>query len=77
MITDKLKLKKLKLWQDKLKQLEDLLQETLQKRGEAAREGDLRENAAYALASEDADMYRVRIDQVKNIIKTLESGTKE
>lgn len=46
----------------------------LAKKGEAAQEGDLSENAAYTMAIEDADTTRVRIEEVKKIIRALEAG---
>lgn len=70
----KLRQEKLKMWKDQLKQLEDELQKILLHKGEAAQEGDLRENAAYQMAIEDADTWRVRIDEVKKIIADLEGG---
>lgn len=63
---------KLKMWKDNLKKLEEQLAATQQKKGAAAQEGDLSENAAYTMAIEDAVTYRVQIEQVKKIIKDLE-----
>ncbi|MBI3109713.1 hypothetical protein HYZ06_01595 [Candidatus Daviesbacteria bacterium] len=68
----KLRQEKLKMWKDNLAKLEADLQETMQKRGQAAEEGDLSENAAYTMATEDAETFRVQIDQVKKIIAELE-----
>lgn len=65
---------KLKMWRENLKKLEDALAATMVKKGEAAQQGDLSENAAYSMASEDADTYRVQIGQVKKIIQDLEGG---
>lgn len=70
----KLRLEKIKMWRDTLKQLEDHLANILAKKGEAAQEGDLSENAAYTLATEDAETTRVRIEEVKRIIEDLEGG---
>lgn len=69
---DKSKQEKLKMWKGKLSVLERELLEIKQRRGEAAREGDLRENAAYQLATEDAETWQVRIDDIKKIIANLE-----
>ena len=69
----KLQQEKLKMWQDKLTILEKELAEITQRRGEAAREGDLRENAAYQMATEDQETWRVRIDEVKRIIANIEA----
>ncbi len=63
---------KLKMWKQKLGELETALVDAMQRRGEAAREGDLRENAAYQMATEDAEAYRARIQDVKTILTQLE-----
>lgn len=62
------------MWKAKLEILERELGEITQRRGEAAREGDLRENAAYQMATEDQETWRVRIDEVKRIIANIEQG---
>lgn len=69
-----MKAEKLKMWQENLKKLEDQLVATQQKKGAAAQEGDLSENAAYTMAIEDAETFRVQIEQVKKIISELEGG---
>lgn len=71
-MSDDLKQEKLKMWNKKLTDLEKELEEILVRKGEAAREGDLRENAAYQMAAEDADTWRARIEDVKKIISDLE-----
>ncbi len=71
---DKLRQEKIKMWQEKLTILEKELEEIMVKKGEAAKEGDLRENAAYQMAAEDADTWRARIADVKKIISDLEEG---
>ncbi len=63
---------KLKMWRDNLKQLEEELKVISLKKGAAAQEGDLSENAAYTMAIEDAETTRVRIEEVKKIIRDLE-----
>lgn len=68
----KLRLEKIQMWRDTLKQLEAHLADILVKKGQAAQEGDLSENAAYTLATEDAETTRVRIEEVKKIIAELE-----
>ena len=70
----KLKQQKLNMWKDNLKQLEKQLAEIMLKKGQAAQEGDLSENAAYTMAIEDAVTTRVRIEEVKKIIRDLEVG---
>lgn len=73
-MADDIKKQKLNMWQKKLIELEKELEEILVRKGEAAREGDLRENAAYQMAAEDADTWRARIEDVKKIIADLEGG---
>lgn len=68
----KLRKGKLKMWGENLKKLEDQLVEVQHKKGVAAQEGDLSENAAYTMAIEDAETLRVQIEQVKKIISDLE-----
>ena len=70
----KLRLEKIKMWKDNLKELEEQLAVINQKKGAAAQEGDLSENAAYTMAIEDAETTRVRIEEVKKIIRDLEEG---
>lgn len=71
---NKLKQQKLKMWRGQLKNMEEDLQKILHRKGEAAQEGDLSENAAYTMAIEDADTCRVRMEEVKKIIKDLEKA---
>lgn len=73
---DKLKQEKLKMWQGKLKKLEDEYADIMVRRGEAMAMGDLRENAAFQMLDEDSSTWRVRIDEVKSIIKKIEEGDK-
>lgn len=70
----KLRKEKLKMWKDNLKQLESELGVILAKKGAAAQQGDLSENAAYSLAVEDEATWRVRIEEIKKIIADLEGG---
>lgn len=65
---------KIKLWKDNLAQLEEDLKVIAERKGAAAAEGDLSENAAYTLAIEDAETTRVRIEEVKKLIRDLEKG---
>lgn len=69
-----LKAEKLKMWRENLKKLEDELAAVMIKKGEAAQEGDLSENAAYTMATEDAETFRVQVEQVKKIIEDIEKG---
>lgn len=70
----KLRKEKLKMWKDNLKSLEEQLAAVNLKKGAAAQEGDLSENAAYTMAIEDGETYRAQIEQVKKIIADLEAG---
>lgn len=63
---------KLKMWKDNLVQLEEELKVIMAKKGAAALEGDLSENAAYTMATEDAETTRVRIEEIKKIIRDLD-----
>jgi len=71
---EKVTQEKLKMWQGKLKKLQDEYEDIMQRRGEAMAMGDLRENAAFQMLDEDASTWRVRIDEVKSIISKLEKG---
>ncbi len=71
---DKLRQEKLKMWKENLAQLEADLEKIMLKKGAAAQEGDLSENAAYTMAIEDAETARVRIEEIKKIIRDLEIG---
>lgn len=70
----KLRQQKIEIWEDNLKQLEEQLKVITEKKGAAAAEGDLSENAAYTIASEDAETARVRIVEIKNIIRELKAS---
>lgn len=72
----KLREEKLKMWKGKLIQLEEELKGIYDKKEEAAKEGDLRENAAYQMAVEDAETWQVRIMEIKKIIAELEKEDK-
>ncbi|MBU1000804.1 hypothetical protein KKE78_05445 [Patescibacteria group bacterium] len=67
----KLKKQKIIMWQENLAKLEEDLKAIMEKKGAAAQEGDLSENAAYSMAIEDAETARVRIQAIKEIIKDL------
>lgn len=69
----KMRQQKLKMWKENLKQLERELEVIMLKKGQAAQDGDLSENAAYTMATEDETTCRVRIEDVKKIIADLES----
>lgn len=67
-----IKQQKLDMWKKKLEALEKEFVVVLQKKGEAASMGDLRENAAFLTLEEDASTYQVRINDMKSIIAKLE-----
>lgn len=69
----KLRQQKIKMWQGTLKQLEEELKAITAKKSQVAQDGDLSENVAYKIATEDAETTRVRIEEVKKIIADLES----
>lgn len=71
-ITEKIKEKKKNYFKDKLRLLEEEKARVLLKRGEAAAEGDLRENAAYLAADEELKTVEARIKTLKNEIETYE-----
>lgn len=72
-MADNLIQQKIDMWKTKLVKLEKEYDEIMIRRGEAMKEGDLRENAAFQMADEDASTYNVRMDEVKKIIAKLES----
>lgn len=67
-----IKQQKLDMWKKKLEALEKEFVIVLQKKGEAAAMGDLRENVAFLTLEEDAATYQVRINDIKSIITKLE-----
>lgn len=67
-----LKKQKLEMWQKKLTGLEGEFKEIVKRKAEAAHDGDLSENAAYKQAVEEAEICRVRINEIKKIIANLE-----
>lgn len=73
---DNIQQEKLKMWQEKLQKLIKEYEVIMQKRGEAMQMGDLRENAAFQMLSEDADAWRIRISEVRKIIERIEKGEK-
>ena len=66
-----LKQQKIEMWSKKLLQLERELKEIMIRKGEALRDGDLSENAAYKMALEDAEAWQARIADVKKILTSL------
>lgn len=71
---DNINQQKSKIWQEKLRKMEEEYKEIMIKRGEAMAMGDLRENAAFQMLDEDASTWRVKIGEVKKILAALENG---
>lgn len=69
---DKLKKQKLQMWKKQAVELEKELELAMIKKGEAAQEGDLRENAKYQDAAEQIDVISVRLGSIQKMIKDLE-----
>ena len=59
------------VWREKLAKLEKEYESVMQQRGEAAAMGDLRENAAYQMLTEQGEVLSARIGETKKIIKDL------
>jgi len=72
MVDQKLKEEKLDMWKKKLEELEKDYETTMEQRGEAASMGDLRENAAYQMLTEQGEVLSVRIGETQKIIHDLE-----
>lgn len=68
---DKLKQEKLKMWKKQHEELEKSLAAAMIKKGVAAQEGDLSENAAFKDAVEESEMLSARLANVQKIIKEL------
>ena len=71
MTDDKLKQGKIQMWTEKLINLEKEYESVMEQRGEAAAMGDLRENAAYQMLTEQGEVLSARIGETKKIIKDL------
>ncbi len=67
-----LKKEKKKMWTENLEQLKKDYNETMVKRGLAAQEGDLKENAAYELLTEHAQVLSAQMNNVQKILADLE-----
>lgn len=70
-MTDKLKQDKIAMWSEKLVNLEKEYQIIMEQRGEAADMGDLSENSAYQMLTEQGEVLSARIGETKKIIKDL------
>jgi hypothetical protein len=71
MNSDTLKKDKLKMWTEKLVALEGEYQVVMEQRGESAQMGDLSENSAYQMLTEQGEVLSARIGETKRIIKDL------
>ncbi len=69
---NKLNQEKLIMWKGKLLKMEAEYKDILTRKGEAAAMGDLRENGAYQMLCEDAEKWRVKMDEVKKILAKIE-----
>ena len=67
-----LKLEKLKMWKQREAEIQKKLVDVMQKKGAAAQEGDLSENAAYLFALEEAEMLHVQLINIQQMIRELE-----
>lgn len=74
--TELLKQKR-EMWTKKLEGLRQEYDETRIKRGEAAKEGDLRENAAYAQLTEEAEVLSARMNDIQKMVDQLEKELEE
>lgn len=69
----KLRQQKLKFWKDQERKLQERFETLMKLRGEAAREGDLSENASYSLRTEDAQVASAQLASIQKTIKELEN----
>ncbi len=74
---DKMKQEKVKMWQEKLTALEKEYESLMEQREDAASMGDLHENAAYQMLTEQVEVVSVRIGETKKIIKDLTGSSSE
>jgi hypothetical protein len=68
---DKLKQQKIQIWKEKLAALEKEYVSVMEQRGEASQMGDLSENGAYQMLTEQGEVLSARIGETKRIIKDL------
>jgi transcription elongation GreA/GreB family factor len=73
---DNLKREKLELWKKQEQDLKKQQADAMKRKGEAAQEGDLKENAAYLAAIEEVEMVTVRLASLRNMIQELETDLK-
>lgn len=69
------KLAKIQLWSEKLQQLEKVdLPKASERLSAAAAEGDWQENAEYEDAEEQVEVIRVKMEEIKVLIKDLKKA---
>ncbi len=67
-----LKKQKIEMWTKKLEDLQKEYDQIRIKRGEAAKEGDLRENAAYHQLTEEAEVISARMNDIQKMLEKLQ-----
>lgn len=65
------------MWSDKLAALEKEYASVMEQRGEAAEMGDLSENSAYQMLTEQGEVISARIGETKKILKELQGDSEE
>lgn len=65
---------KLNMWKKKEKELQEELKILMVKRGQAAQEGDLSENAAFQGFTDEAEMISAQLQNVQKMIQILGKG---
>lgn len=69
---NKLNKEKLNMWKKKEEELQKELKSLMAKRGQAASEGDLSENAAFLSFTDEAEMISAQLGNVQKMIQRLE-----
>lgn len=67
----KIKQDKILMWTEKLVNLEKEYESVMEQRGQAADMGDLSEDSAYQMLTEQGEVLSARIGETKKIIKDL------
>ncbi len=65
---------KLEMWRKQEADLNKQLADVMKKKGAAAQEGDLRENAAYQMAIEESEVISARLATIQKVISDLEKS---
>ncbi len=69
------KQQKIQMWKDKMAALQKEYELIMHQRGEAAAMGDLGENAAYQMLTEQGEVLSARIGDMQKMIKDLEGDS--